>query len=99
MDTVAIPVYQIPRPDLQASYFDRLAELDDVGIRVRYGNAAREKTEAQGLQCGQIADGAVGHAAVTIEGAPDCSVDFSHERACSRLMIHIFEHHYAWIRN
>ena len=81
----AIPVAmnQIAGLNLQSADFNRVPEIDDMGIGVRHRNAP-EKDESSALRPAEIPHGAVGNATHAIQRLRNRRMNFAHQRSEAR---------------
>ena len=96
MNTVTVSMDQVAGADGSTADLDGLAKFDDVGIGVGHGDVVREELKSQAFDGGQVAHGAVGDAADTVQGVADYGVNFTDEGAEAGVMVHVFEDHDAW---
>ena len=73
---------------LHAEHIHRLAEIDDMDVRMAGADPAADDLEVLG-GCGKIAEGAVGHAAERAEPAVQIGVHLAPERAIAGPVIQI----------
>lgn len=94
-----VAVKNIPGFDLQSSYFDRVAEIDYMGIRMRYRDMPREYLEAERFDGWQIPHCAIGYIGDTTESQADSGMYFPEQCAESRPAVEILQDHHSRSRD